>query len=78
MLFELVVGSGLQLLEDFCIGSLSLPIVARMRYGGKEKFDAHVLVAIPEEIARELDSIIGDDPTRNPEPGHQIFDELEH
>ena len=76
MLFEFIVGSGLQPLEDFCVGSFGLPVAARMRYGGEANLDAHVFTVIPKEVVREPGSIISDDSIRNQEPGDQIFHEL--
>jgi len=60
MLLELVVSSGLQPLEDLCVGSLCLPVVARVHDEGKAQLYIHIVTVILKEVARDLGPVIGD------------------
>src|SRR5581483_3046683 len=65
MLFQANEGSGLQSFQDFSVGTLCLPIRARVSWECKAELDAKVLTIVTEQSIGELCAVVCDDSVRD-------------
>jgi hypothetical protein len=77
MLFEAIIGSGLQSLEDLSIGMLNLAISQWVSHRGITDVDLDVFTMALEHLARELSASISDDPVRYSKAVYNGLDELD-
>jgi hypothetical protein len=75
MLFEVVVGLGLQSLEDLGIGLLNLAIATRVCLRGIAHLDPNVIAVAQECLASKLSTSICDKLVRDPKVTYDGLDE---
>jgi hypothetical protein len=76
MLLQAVIRVGLEVHEDFNIGSLDLSITLWMSNGCIVDFDTQILAVSLECTAGELGPVVSDDPVWDPKPTNHRLDEL--
>jgi hypothetical protein len=75
MLLQAIIGTRLETLEDFSIGSLNLLVALRMCIAN---LDAKVLAISLKHAACELGPVVRDDPIWDPEPANDRLDKLDY
>jgi hypothetical protein len=75
MLLQAIIGTRLETLEDFSIGSLNLLVALRMCIAN---LDAKVLAISLKHADCELGPIVRDDPIWGPEPANDRLDKLDY
>jgi hypothetical protein len=78
MLFQAIIGAGLETLEDFCIGSFNLTITLRMSNRRIENLDAMVFTISLEGAAGKLGPIVSYDSILDRKPTNDRLDELDY
>ena len=64
-------------LENFCIGSLYLPVASWIGYRGETHLDTHFFTEVEEDSTGELNAVVGDDLVWNSEAVDDPLDELD-
>jgi hypothetical protein len=62
MPFQAIIGTSLETLKDFCVGSLHLVIALWVSNGGIADFYAKIFIVPLECVADELVPVVSDDP----------------
>jgi hypothetical protein len=78
MLFQDIIGAGLETLEDFCIGSFKLTIALWMSKRRIANLDAKFFTVSLDGATGKLGPVVSYDSIWDPKPIDYILDELDH